>query len=71
MSLKRGNVLTPFAFLQAEWSAVFEAAEKAEAAVHADPRTACFYAHRSLELAVAWLYKHDPFLKPTRTTSAR
>lgn len=52
-----------FLFLQVEWSAVFEAAEKAEAAVHPDPRTACFYARRSLELAVAWLYKHDPSLK--------
>jgi len=55
--------LTHFTFLQAEWPAVFEAASKAEAAVHPDPRTACFYARRSLELAVAWLYKHDPSLK--------
>ena len=55
--------MTHFTFLQAEWPAVFEAAAKAEAAVHPDPRTACFYARRSLELAVAWLYKHDPSLK--------
>ena len=55
--------MTHFTFLQAEWPAVFEATEKAEAAVHPDPRTACFYARRSLELAVAWLYKHDPSLK--------
>ena len=55
--------MTHFTFLQAEWPAVFEAASKAEAAVHPDPRTACFYARRSLELAVAWLYKHDPSLK--------
>jgi type I restriction enzyme R subunit len=52
-----------FAFLQREWPGVFEAAGKAEAAVHADPRTACFYARRALELAVAWAYKHDPALK--------
>jgi hypothetical protein len=32
-----GNVLTHFTFLQAEWPAVFEAAGKAEAAVHPDP----------------------------------
>jgi type I restriction enzyme, R subunit len=31
--------------------------------VHADPRTACFYARRALELAVSWAYKHDPALK--------
>ena len=51
------------AFLQSEWPAVFEAAGKAEAAVNTDPRTACFYARRALELAVAWAYKHDPALK--------
>ena len=31
--------------------------------MHADPRTACFYARRALELAVACVYKHDPALK--------
>ena len=31
--------------------------------MHADPRTACFYARRALELAVAWAYKHDAALK--------
>src|SRR2546427_8881933 len=55
--------MSQFAFLQREWSAVFDAASRAEAAVHADPRTACFYARRTLELAVAWAYKHDAALK--------
>lgn len=32
--------------------------------MRADPRTACFYARRALELAVAWAYKHDATLKP-------
>ncbi len=27
------------------------------------PRTACFYARRALELAVAWAYKHDGALE--------
>jgi type I restriction enzyme R subunit len=31
--------------------------------VHADPRTACFYARRALELVVDWAYKHDATLK--------
>lgn len=31
--------------------------------LHADPRTACCYARRALELAVAWAYEHDPALK--------
>jgi type I restriction enzyme R subunit len=55
--------MSQFTFLQREWAAVFEAASKAEAAMHADPRTACFYARRALELAVGWAYKHDATLK--------
>ncbi|MBX3669228.1 MAG: DEAD/DEAH box helicase family protein [Rhodocyclaceae bacterium] len=30
---------------------------------NADARAACFYARRALELAVTWLYKHDPALR--------
>ncbi len=53
-----------FTFLAAEWPALHEAAVKAEAAVDADPRTACFYyARRALKIAVSWLYKHDSALK--------
>jgi type I restriction enzyme R subunit len=52
-----------FAFLQAEWPAVHEAASKAEAAAHPDPRAACFYARRALEIAVAWAYKSDVALR--------
>ena len=55
--------MTHFTFLQLQWPPLFEAATKAESAVFPDPRTACFYARRALELAVAWLYKHDPALK--------
>jgi type I restriction enzyme, R subunit len=55
--------MSQFAFLQREWPAVFDSAGKAEAAVRADPRTACFYARRGLELAVRWAYKFDPSLR--------
>jgi type I restriction enzyme R subunit len=55
--------MSQFAFLQGEWAAVFESAARAETAVHADPRTACFYARRALELAVGWAYKHDTALR--------
>jgi type I restriction enzyme R subunit len=55
--------VSQFAFLDREWPAVFDAARRAESAVHADPRSACFYARRTLELAVAWAYKHDAALK--------
>src|SRR6202790_5007523 len=56
-------VTNPFIFLQREWPDVYEAAEKAGDAVHTDPRTACFYARRALELAVAWVFKSDPSLR--------
>lgn len=55
--------MSQFAFLRQEWSAAFEAASKAEAAVHADPRAACFYARRALEVAVSWMYEHDRALR--------
>src|SRR5213083_811639 len=55
--------MSHFSFLQGEWAAVLGGAGKAEAAVHPDPRTGCFYARRALELAVAWAYKHDAALK--------
>ncbi|MCG3201556.1 MAG: hypothetical protein NFCOHLIN_01426 [Gammaproteobacteria bacterium] len=55
--------MSQFTFLQRERVAVFEAASKAEAAVHADPRTACFYSRRALELAVTWAFKHDGALR--------
>jgi len=55
--------MSHFIFLQREWPDIFEASGNAEAAMYAAPRTACFFARRSLELAVAWAYKHDPALK--------
>jgi len=55
--------MSNFAFLQAEWGLVFEAASKAEQHAHGDARSSCFYARRALELAVAWLYTHDKALK--------
>lgn len=48
-----------FSFLQAEWPALFNEATKAEQAVLTDPRTACFYARRTLELAVVWLFQAE------------
>ena len=55
--------MSNFTFLQAEFPAVFEAARQAEAHAHSDPRATCFYARRALELALAWLYRHDPALR--------
>lgn len=44
-----------FQFLESEWPTLFEAATKAESLANNDARTACFYARRTLEQAVAWL----------------
>ncbi|MCK9397118.1 MAG: DEAD/DEAH box helicase family protein [Methylobacter sp.] len=52
-----------FQFLETEWPMLLEAAVKAEVMANTDARTSCFYARRTLEMAVAWLYKYDPALK--------
>lgn len=53
-------VSSNFQFLWPEWQDLYQAATKAETLVHPDARAAAFYARRALELAVIWLYKHDP-----------
>ena len=55
--------MSNFHFLAAEWPEVLEPATKAEGLAYSDPRAACFYIRRALELAVAWLYKHDAALR--------
>ncbi len=51
--------LSNFSFLQQGWPELFAEAMRAEKACTADPRAACFYARRTLELAVAWLFRVD------------
>jgi type I restriction enzyme, R subunit len=48
-----------FAFLKSAWPNLALEAMKAERNAAADPRGACFYARRTLELAVLWLYDAD------------
>ena len=55
--------LSNFAFLQSGWPELLEEASRAEQAAPADPRAACFYARRTLELLVAWLYRADASLR--------
>ncbi|MEY4978068.1 MAG: hypothetical protein RLZZ352_338 [Pseudomonadota bacterium] len=55
--------MSNFAFLESEWLALFESARKAEELANSDARASCFYARRTLELAVAWMYTHDPALR--------
>ena len=54
--------MSQFTFLQPEFPSIYEAADRAITAVHPDPRTACFYARRALELTVNWLYQYDDTL---------
>lgn len=51
--------MSQFDFVRTDWPEVFDAAVRAEHAACPDPRAACFYARRALELAVIWIYKHD------------
>lgn len=55
--------MSQFAFLQGEFPELFESAQRAEETACSDPRAACFYARRALELAVNWAYEHDPILQ--------
>ena len=52
-----------FTFLKAGWSDLYPEAMKAERNAAADPRTSCFYARRTLELAVRWMYDADESLR--------
>jgi len=52
-----------FEFMRAEWPELFGEAVRAEREAFADPRICCFYARRTLELAVAWLYDADATLR--------
>jgi type I restriction enzyme R subunit len=55
--------MSQFAFLQPEFSPVYDHARKAENLALSDPRTACFYARLALETAVKWMYERDKALR--------
>jgi type I restriction enzyme, R subunit len=57
--------MSQFAFLQPEFPSIYEAADRGITNVHPDPRTACVYARRALELTVNWLYQYDDAAHPT------
>ena len=52
-----------FAFLSEHWPFLLEDAQRVESFALRDPRTAAFYARRTLERALQWLYKNDSALK--------
>ncbi|MEH1012743.1 DEAD/DEAH box helicase family protein [Micromonospora sp. CPCC 206060] len=54
--------MSNFAFLRAEWPELLDEALRAERLAVADPRGSCFYARRTLELALGWLFDADATL---------
>lgn len=55
--------MSNFTFLKSEWPELHESAVKVESLARTDARSCSFYARRTLELAIHWLYEHDPALK--------
>ncbi len=65
------RLVSNFLFLQTHFPDFFNAAHDVEKNVAADPRAACFYARRALEIGLDWLYDHDQSLaRPYDTTLA-
>lgn len=52
-----------FDFVRARWPGIAEEARRAEHYTHGDPRSSLFYARRTLELAIHWLYQADATLR--------
>lgn len=59
-----------FDFLQAEWPQLHAEAKKAERDALFDPRTTCFYARRTVELVVKWLYRVEDIQVPYKSDLA-
>jgi hypothetical protein len=64
--------VSSFVFLRPEWNTVYDSARRAERLVQPDPRSSCFYARRTLELAVSRPYQdhlsaliHEPTFRET------
>jgi type I restriction enzyme R subunit len=55
--------MSNFAFLKSEWPNLLESTSKVGSLARTDARSCCFYARRTLELAIDWLYEHDAALK--------
>ncbi|MGW6694238.1 DEAD/DEAH box helicase family protein [Rhodococcus sp. NPDC054953] len=53
-----------FDFLQAEWPQLHAEAHKAERDALFDARTTCFYARRTVELTVKWIYRTQGLPEP-------
>ena len=52
-----------FLFVINEFPDIGNTAAKVEEGALLDPRTACFYARRTIELLIEWIYEHDNTLR--------
>jgi len=52
-----------YALIAEPWPDLLEEAVRVERFALADPRTACFYARRTIELMVEWVYANDSQLQ--------
>jgi type I restriction enzyme R subunit len=50
--------MSNFGFLKGEWPELHASAVRGEVLALTDPRGACFYARRTLELANSWVCAH-------------
>jgi type I restriction enzyme R subunit len=57
-----------YALIASQWPELHEEAQKVEQFALSDPRTACFYARRTIELLVEWVYDNDGQLERPITT---
>ena len=52
-----------FSFARADWPDIAEEAQRAEHYAYGDPRSSIFYARRTVETLVNWLYRADATLE--------
>ena len=52
-----------YAFIASQWPELHGEAVRVEECALSDPRTACFYARRTIELLVEWVYENDSQLQ--------
>ncbi|MFM7361720.1 MAG: DEAD/DEAH box helicase family protein, partial [Cyanobium sp.] len=61
------TVSSQYALIASQWPELHEEAQKVEQFALSDPRTACFYARRTIELLVEWVYDNDGQLQRPMT----
>ncbi len=52
-----------YTLIASQWPELHEEAQKVEQFALSDPRTACFYGRRTIELLVEWVYENDAQLQ--------